>query len=913
MSGGNVLRSLARLCLLAWPAPERREFGDALIRSLEEARREEGRSLYWVLLECGSIVSSGIRLRWDQAGVMAAAFGGFVPGVGQWRPAWRQVRRTPAFALGVVATLGVAAGTAAAVAGLVQGALLRPPDYDAPEELAFVWNTDEATGERLRPAGPDVAAIRDGTDAFSSVAFINGVTDGSFARASGPVDHVRIGTATPNLFNTLGVATALGRALASRGDPGAAVGSDGIVISHGLWQSALAGEAGVVGATVMLNGTAVTIAGVLPPTFRLVLPPDAGLPLPVDVWVPLADPLESLLRADGRHTDRDSDNSGVAIARLSPGRTVEQAQSEAQAVWQRIGMEFPVAREMGLMVRSLHADATAHTRRFFVALAAGVALLVLIACLNASTLVLARGLRRRPEFAVRRALGARSRDLLRQLSAETGVLMVMALLLGAGVASASARVLGAWAPARLTGLAPWTWHPAALIAAAVAAAILLQVGGALPLLRMGRSGDPDGGQLRRGAGRGRARRWLVLGEVAVSVILVIAAGLLFRTALELRAVRPGFDPEGALSFSVSLRAPDRFQGPADRARFVQAATEEISRLPGVAASGLIVGLPLAGDRWSQPWGPRGTGPDEWGNARADFRAVSSGYFDAMGVALLAGRAFTSDEDLTEERRVAVVDASLATQVASGESAIGRTITFPLDGRVVEAEIVGIVEHVRHHDLDADGAPTIYVPYRQEASRDLSFVVRAQGDLEGLAQGLQAVLRRLDPGVPVYGMAPLSATVGRAMAPTRFALTLMVLFAAFGVSASAAGLYGLLAFEVTGRTAEIGLRMALGASAGEVQRRTLMEGLRFRLLGYCRGGVGCLVAAPGIEPLLFGVAPRDVVTWAAWCTRGAGGGPPVVLASGTAGQPHVSVDRSPQLVGLGRPSSRTNGAKGGCPP
>ena len=784
-----------------------------------------------------------------------------MPTVSQWKGAWKQVRRAPLFTATAVVTLGTATGTGAAVFGLVQGALLRPPDYEAPGELVFLWNTDEETGARLRPSGPDVAALRDGTDVFSSVSFLNGVSDGSFARASGPAGHVRVATATPNLFSTLGVRPLLGRSLdvGPTGDPGS--GPDGVVISHGLWQSALGGDDGVVGATVRLNGAPVTIEGVLPANFRLVLPPDVGVPLPVDVWRSLQEPLEDLRRADGRQEDRDSDNSGVAVARLASGVPLTRADAEVQGVWQRMAGEAGVDRDgVGVSVRRLHEDATAHARGVFRALLAGVSLLFLIGCLNVSTLTLARGLRRRSEFSVRRALGARSRHLLRQLTAETALLVVMAVGMGTGVAAVGANALAVWAPVEVTGLATWDWHPAALIAGGVLAGAMLLIFGTAPLLRFGGPGDIDPAGLKRGGRTGPMRRALVLGEVAASVVLVLAAGLLFRTALELRAVRPGFNPDGALSFSVSLRAPDRFQGPGERARFVREVNDALSDLGGVAASGIIVGLPLGGERWSRPWGRRGTTPEEWGMDRADFRAVSSGYFEAMGVRLRAGRVFTTDEDLTEGRRVTVVDASLARLLSTGDQAVGRSITFPLDGRVVEAEIVGVVEHVRHHDLQADGAPTIYVPYRQEASRDLSFVVRTDGDVDRIADQVRTLLRELDPSVPVHGMAPLSDTVGRALAPTRFALTLMVLFAAFGVLASAAGLYGVLAFEVTRRKAEIGLRMALGASAGEVQRHALFEGLSFASAGVVVGVMLAWALAPGLQPLLFGVGPRDAMTW-----------------------------------------------------
>ena len=298
---------------------------------------------------------------------------------------------------------------------------------------------------------------------------------------------------------------------------------------------------------------------------------------------------------------------------------------------------------------------------------------------------------------------------------------------------------------------------------------------------------------------------------------------------------------------------------------MQELTEGVRGLPGVVAVGLVGELPLAGGRWTQPYGLPGQSADEWVDNRADFRVVTSGYFEALGVRLVDGREFTADEDVNEDRRVVVVDDKLARRVAPGGSAVGERIGLPLDGSAVMAEIVGVVEHVRHDALAFDGREALYVPYRQEASRDVAFVVRTDRQPEVLVPLLRDRVRALDPQVPIYDVRTMTEYVDAQIAPTRFAFTLVGAFGVLTLLAAAVGLYGLISFEITRRTADIGLRLAIGASASEVRLSFLRYGLRLGLIGLAAGGLMAAGVVIAFAPWFRGVPVFAPGPWMATAT------------------------------------------------
>jgi len=876
-------RRLVRLCLRTWPRRVRERDGPSLVQALEETleadraslpgRRGAGsadrlRRASLVISECRSVVAAGIAMRGTAAAraLRALAF----ECVGDARRSARSLVRSPGFTVTASLTIGLGLGATAAVFGVVDRMLLTPPPYREPHELAFVWSMLGSSPGRHRVAAPDVAALRARATAFVDVAFVGRPVDGAIETADGAAaQHVLQAPVTPNLFDVLGVAAGLGRTFAplegpaSSGDP---AGPLPVLLSDGLWQRAFASDPGVVGRTARLDGRAVEILGVLRSDFHLVMPPSAGIATDVDVWLPLRTPLADLERADGRRVDQDTDNTGAAIARLRTGATLRQASVDVERIAAELRSEVPgyATSDHGFEARALHEDAAAHIRPLLTAVLVAVGVVLLVTCLNVSTLLLARGVRRRAELAVRVALGAGRLRIVRQSVAESLTLVLLGTALAVPAAAGLQHVLALSRPAGFAGPGELGLDARLLVFTAAVAAVAAVVCGLAPAYGMARAerrGRLGRHVLRGRDDGGRAREALVVMQVALSVTVVLSSGLLLRTFQELVAVRPGFVPEGAMTFNVAVRTPDRYVGPAERARLMADITSALEELPRVRAAGLTGHLPLGGRSWTQPFGLPGQAESEWARNRADFRTVSSGYFAAMGTRLLDGRAFIPREDLEEDRRVVIIDARLAERIAPGGSALGAVLGFPLDGSPVQAEVVGVVEHVRHESLRADGREALYVPYRQEASRDVSFVVRTEGEPAALAPAIRQAVLGIDEQLPVYGLRTMTDYVGAAVGPTRFALTVVSGFAALVLLSVGVGLYGVVALEVGRRTRDIGLRMAVGADRGKVLASVMWMGLRLVAWGASIGTILALGTAKGLDAVLYGAGMLDPGAWA----------------------------------------------------
>lgn len=814
-----------------------------------------------VLSEAGAVLVSGLRLRRDD---LVSALSGFTVGWGRdVRFAVRTLRRAPAFGAVAVLTLGLGIGANGAVFSLVDGILLRPPAYHEPERLVLVWNRLPGSDERIPVSGPDAAEIQESVASFSSIGFALRGLDGSLELSGeAPAQHVRLSAVTPAFFPTLGVEPALGRGFVGD-DALSSAGADAtlVLISHDLFDRVLGGDPRTVGRSVRLNGRTAIVVGVLPADFMLALSPDAGIPTDIDVWVPLTVPLSSLHRTDGRLLDQDSDNSGVVVGRLAAGASVAQARAEVDAVAARLATEVPsyAQADLGFDVRGLHDDAVSHARPILLALMLGVAGVLLVACLNIATLMIVRGAARDQEFAVRTCLGAGRGRLMRQLLLEGALLVGLGLVVSAGVAHWGLAALSARMPSGLTPPEPLALDARIMVFMAALAGGATLVFALLPALG-GRTTAVPGRRLRART-RGRSRGALVAAEVALSVVLVFGAALLVRTVSVLASTDPGFRTEQALAFQVSLRVPDRYRGPGDRAAYAANVQRGLEALPGVTRVGWVGALPLAGDRWTQPFGLPGQAEAEWRRNRADFRVASSGYFEAVGARLLEGRAFTPDEDREEGSRVVIVDEIIARRIAPTGSAIGATIGIPLDGSPVDARVVGVVGTIRYDRLDAAGRGAIYVPYRQEASRDVAFVVKSLDDPGALIPEVSAAVRAVDPGIPPYDLRTMSSYVDREMASRRFALALLLSFACLALICAAIGLYGVVAFEATRKTHDLGLRMAVGAGRSDVVRSVMTTGVRPGAIGLAAGLALGLSVAPLFGHVTYGVDVYDPVAWA----------------------------------------------------
>jgi len=344
---------------------------------------------------------------------------------------------------------------------------------------------------------------------------------------------------------------------------------------------------------------------------------------------------------------------------------------------------------------------------------------------------------------------------------------------------------------------------------------------------------------------------------------LVGAGLLLRSLSALERVRPGFEPGGVLAFDVTLRNPERHRGPAARSEFLRQLEDRLITLPGVTSAAVTSRVPLDGRTWTNQYGFRHQSPEEWSSNEANFLMVTGSYFDVMQTSLLAGRTFTSFDD-RQDRRVVIVDRKMAERLApdgSIDAAVGQTLGFPLDGALVEARVIGVVEDVRYEDLRVRGRETLYVPYRHEASRDVSMVLRTTGEPLELRGAIDDAMRALDPYTPSYRLRSMSDLVARARASTRFSLIVFSAFAIMALLLATVGLYGVIAYGVTNRMTEFGIRIALGGRGRSVVADVVWEGMRLALVGIALGLAASIAGGRLLQRLVYGVQPTDPLTLA----------------------------------------------------
>jgi putative ABC transport system permease protein len=796
---------------------------------------------------------------------------------------WRDLRfaaralcKSPGFTLVAVFTLAIGIGSSSAIFSVVDAVLIETPPYRDPDRLVLLWHRMLGLGtERARISGPDVVEFESAAASFEGFAFTNGTVD-LVLEDQGAEEHARVGLVTPDFFSVLGVDPVAGRtflpdeALLSPGalqDTAFTPPPSALVLSHALWQRRFGGDPGAIGRVIRLSGAPMTVVGVLPPEFELLLPPGVGLAREADAWTPLRVPLASFRRAEGLR-DQDSDNTGAVIGRLAPGVTLERARAEMEAIAARQRGEVPYYRnaDMRIQLAPIQDDAVRHARPALLALLGAVGFVLLIACLNIANLLLARGTKRQAEMALRSTLGASRARLVRQVLTEGGLLATLGAICGILIAIWGVDLLLAIGPRDLPGVGEVGVNGAVLaftLASTAAAAVLFSVAPAWALAwRTKAETLKEAGPRGGGGRRGRLRRGFVVTEIALSIALLVGAGLMFRSFARLQRVDLGFEPAGLLTFQVTLPGAS-IGGPGARAAFMSRLEGGVRRVPGVRSVGLVGGLPLSGVVFTQPYGLEGSSEAGWSRNEANFRVVTAEYFQAMGTRLLSGRLFTAAENVIEDERVVIVDAKLARRVSPEGSAVGRRIGVPLDGDPVWATIVGVVEDVPFQDLRRAGRETIYAPYRQEASRTVTMAVRVDGAPAGLIPAIRRAASELetDTPIPLHGFRSMEEYVGHALAPTRFALALLSLFAGLALVLAIVGLFGVISYAVSQNTREFGVRMALGANAKQVLRQVLFGGLALAGLGGALGLLLALATSRALSTLLFGVTGTDALTYA----------------------------------------------------
>lgn len=784
--------------------------------------------------------------------------------------ALRAMLRNPGFAAVATFTIALGIGANTAIFSVVRAVLLQPLPYEDPQELVLLWGEMRTRGVTHFPTSPpDFAAFRDRAEGLDDLGAV--FTFATSLTGDGDPIQVTAAGVTTNFFSVLGVEPILGRDFlpedgtpqpqgVNPGQPGSLPGI--AILSHGLWQRRYGGDPDVVGRTVELGGGPSEIIGVMPPGFELFMPETAAVATDADVW------LSS--RID--FVNAPANNVFLRpVGRLADGWTREALQAEVDRIAADLAADNQVKATAGYAVRveSLHEDLTAGVRPVILTLFGAVFFVLLIACANVSNLLLVRASSRDREVAVRAAMGGSRGRLVRQMLIESGLLALGGAVVGIALALGGISLLLALQPDDLPRIADVRIDGVVLLFTLVAAVGAALAFGILPALQGSKVELADALKERSNTGAGSARRLLrnavVVGEVALSLVLLLGAGLMVRSFVELNRVSPGFDPEGVLTFTA---APPFAAYPQaiDRVNFAVALQDRLEAIPGVERAALSGSLPLTGTLLNGRYGPEEARTDPEQFRQAAYRAVTPGYFEAMGTRLLAGRVFT-DADNVDSTAVVMVDDQLASTLWPGESAIGkRFLVRVLDPEPVTVEVVGVVEHQRDQDLARIGMETVYFTDYFFGAFGGTWVVRTEGDPLAISGAVREAVSSVDPNVPTADVLPMSGYVESAMAPTRFALTLIGVFGIVALLLASIGLYGVLSYVVRQRTAEIGVRVAFGAEAGSILKLVVGQGLALASVGLAVGIVvafgllSVLPTAGAFDALLVGVAPTDPLTF-----------------------------------------------------
>jgi predicted permease len=762
------------------------------------------------------------------------------------RFAIRTLLKQPAFTSAVVVTLALAIAATTAIFSIVEATLLRPLPFRTPDRLAFLWGV---AGPQRAVRGASFIEVQDWarrTRSFEDVAIYDETSLN--LRTTEGADRVEAEMVSASYFRMLGTTAERGRVFNADEDriPDA---NPVVIISDAMWTARFARDPSAIGRTVTLNEKPFTIVGVMPPGFK-------GLSFDTDVWFPAM-----MAHANGAPTDLT--NRGTrwlgAVGRLKDGVSMSRAQEDMDGVAAQLAGEFPQSnRDRGVQLQSLRTSYLGSTRVLFVAVFAAVTLLLLIACANVVGLQLVRAAGRRREFALRLAIGAGRGRLVQQLLVEGLVLAIAAAIMGLLVAQFALQALIALSP---PGLLP-NYAAPSINLVAFAFALLVAIGcgvifGLVPALRSARVDLAD--SLKEGArgsatGYGRRRlgsqQLLVVVEAAISLILLVGAGLYVRSLGKQLSVSPGFDAHNV------LRARFVFPGtysPEARLQLLDRLRSQLAGLPSVRSVAFASDMPLAGSTSASFIHIVESNQ----SVRYYRHFVDPQYFATLRVPLVAGRTFTPD-DRDGMPLVVVINDATARRFWSGEAPIGKTIRLGSDS-APPATIIGVVADVRQRDLTttfATSEPDVYFPLAQRSPSGIEIALRVDRAPEVLAGPVRQSLSTIDPTIALFGVQSLDALLARQTAPGRFASTVLSVFGVAALLLSAIGLYGVLAFLVTLRRREIGIRIALGATHERVSRDVMNQGLRLVLIGAVAGLLGAALLTHWIASQLYGISARD---------------------------------------------------------
>ena len=769
----------------------------------------------------------------------------------------RTLFRSPGFTATAALTLALGNGVTTLMFSVVNAVLLRPLPYPDQDRLMLLFNvsTNAAEGNTIRASALDFEDYRSRSRAFEAMAAHVG-TGFTFSGQGNP-ELVLGQMVTPDFFNVLRVAPAMGRTFAPEEfAPGRETTA---VLSYRLWKRRFGGESSIVGSTVTINGRPFMIAGVMP----------AGFEYPgrrYELWTPLPSPRTPDLPPLNR-----SAHYLQVVGRLKPGVTREQANAEIATIAGALAAQFPDTNgNFAARVTPLEDFTVRDVKTPLYVLLGAVGLVVLIACANVTNLLLARATARGREVAIRQALGAGRWRLVRQFLAETAVLYALGAGGALALASWGASALIALGPENIPRLADTTLDGRVLGATLALSLLTALIFGLVPAVH-GAAADPadalrsSGRSVSSGRTRQRFRVALVISEVALSVVLLVGAGLALHSLVRLTSVDPGFDADGQLTFSVVL-SPRRYPDADAMATTANRIAERLAGIPGASQAGATTALPLSGQNMENGFTVEGyTSPTPGDMPVAGMRGVTSEYFAALGARLQRGRVFTP-ADRRDSQPVAIVNEAFARAYWSGQNPLGRRLR---EGGAPWRTVVGVIADVKHSGPAQVARPEVSLPYAQLDPdtmttwfRGLYFVVRGKVATSSLAPQARAEVATIDPDMSLNQMQSMAALASDAVSEPRFRTLLLGIFAALAVTLASIGVFGVLSYFVTQRTREIGIRVALGASRSDILRMIVGRGLILAGIGLVVGLIAAVPLTLSMETLLYEVKPLDVPTIAA---------------------------------------------------
>jgi putative ABC transport system permease protein len=774
------------------------------------------------------------------------------------RYAFRRLRKSPGFSLIVLLTLALGIGANSAIFSVVNTVLLRPFPYRDPERLVIVDHLYPSLNNlEAGASAPGFRDLRDKTAIFDGVFVMQGWSPALTGNSGEPL-RLQGTRASGLIFKTLGVSPILGRPFTPEEDvPGK---NHVVVLGYGFWERQFGGDPGVVGKRMILNNEPYDVIGVMPASFR-----DFRGPAPSDLWTPLA------LTPDAFSDNRRTNEYLTLVARLKPGISVERARGDMKTFASQLRAQYPTQypTDWTLKVTPMSDKVSGDIRPALLVLLGAVGFVLLIACANVANLLLARAASRIKEVAIRSALGATRRDLLRQLMAESLLLAMAGGALGLGLAWLGMKGLVMLKPANVPRISELRIDGVVTLFTLGIAVVTGLVFGLVPALQASRANLQD--TLKEGGRSGSAdrsgqalRRTLVVAEVALALTLLTGAGLLIKSLALLQEVNPGFDSSSLLTFNVSIPRA-KYQSDTSQIQYWDRAIETMKAIPGVRSVGMTSTMPFTDD-WStgsfavEGYQPPPNTPGPWG----DQRVVSPGFFATLKVPLIKGRNFT-DQDDAGGPPVVIVDEEMVKRYWPNVDPIGKRVTFnnPQRDSVVRwMTVVGVVGHTKHAGLDDKDRVQMYHPSHRYGftSNSMSFAIRADGDPTRVLPAVRAALHAIDPDVPIFDISTMDANIAKSMGQRRFAMMLLGLFAAMAVVLASIGIYGVMSYSVTQRSHEIGIRMALGAARRNVLRMVMGQGLLLVGAGVLIGVVGAFGLTRLIASQLFGVRPTDPVTF-----------------------------------------------------